>query len=256
MQPTYSLLSSLKGQQRQMDAVSNNLANANTPGFKEDLVLFREYYNEAVGQDMESEEESFAHHEYISPYNRGATSLVMPDHVAQKMFNGKFKPTNNPFDLALKTDGFFTLETIQGERFTRNGQFMVDGEGYLSTVNGDRVLGKNGLIQVKGNEFSVGQDGSVIVDNKTVDVLKIVDFEQRDRLTKLGNSYWAPSSTSQVAKPASQIEVHQGVIEGSNVDTVKEMVKMISVNRSYEASQKALRSVDEIDQKSISLARV
>ena len=239
-----------------MDAVSNNLANVNTTGYKSDEVLFREYYNESIGQDLESEEELFAHGEFISPYSRGGTSFVMPDHVSPSMKQGIFRDTSNPLDMAIQSDGFFVIDSPYGARYTRNGQFLKDSEGYLSTNAGHRVLGKKGPIQLTGKEFSVGQDGAVMMDGKEVDFLKIVKFDQPSRLTKMGNSYWVPSSTAQQPINVDRPVIHQGSLEGSNVDSIKEMVKMIAVNRSYEASQKAIRSVDELDDKSVSIARV
>ncbi len=256
MESIYSLLSAMKGQQRQLDAVSNNLANVNTTGYKGDKVLFREYYNEFTGQDLESDEERFAHDEFISPLSRGSTSFVMPDHVSPSMSQGMFKSTQNPFDLAIRSDGFFVIDTPYGSRYTRNGQFLKDSEGYLINNSGHKVLGKKGHIKVEGNVFSVGQDGAVLVDGKEVDSLRIVSFPEPTRLTKLGNSYWVPSSTEQKPKELESAVVHQGTLEGSNVDSVQEMVKMITVNRSYEASQKVMRSIDELDDKSISIARI
>ncbi len=256
MEPIYSLLSAMKGQQRQMDSVSNNLANVNTAGFKKDQVLFREYYNDFVGQDLESEEEKFAHGEFISPYSRGGTSFVMPDDVSPSMSKGTFKSTENPFDLAIKSEGFFTIETPFGQRYTRNGEFLRDGEGFLITTSGDKVLGKNGPIKITGKEFSVGKEGSIFIDGNEVDSLNIVGFQEPNRLTKMGNSYWVPSSTAQKPTVLDNAVIHQGVVEGSNVDSVQEMVKMITINRSYEASQKVMTSLDDLDDKSISIARI
>lgn len=256
MESVYTLLSALKGQQRQMDAVSNNLANLNTPGFKEDEVLFREYYTEFAGQDLESEEEKFVHHEFIAPMTRGATSFVRPDTVAQKMQRGEFRHTDNPMDLALKSDGFFVVQSQHGPRYTRNGNFQKGSDGHLITNSGDQVMGKKGPIQVKGDEFIVGEDGTVLVDGKPVDTIQVVNFEQPGMLTRMGNSYWAVSSKDQKPIVSDNVLMHQGVVEGSNVDSVKEMVKMIAVNRSYEASQKALRSADELDSSSITIARI
>jgi flagellar basal-body rod protein FlgG len=246
----------MKGQQRQLDSVSNNLANVNTTGFKSDEMLFREYYNEYLGQDLESEEELFAHEEFISPFSRGGTSFVMPDHVSPSMKQGIFKHTNNPMDIAIQSDGFFVVDTPQGIRYTRNGQFLKDNEGFLITNSGHRVLGKNGPLKVEGKEFSVGQDGVAIIDGKETDYFRIVNFEQPARLTKLGNSYWVPASDKQNPIEIDRPIVVQGVLEGSNVEAVQEMVKMIAVNRSYEASQKALRSLDDLDEKSITIAKV
>ncbi len=118
------------------------------------------------------------------------------------------------------------------------------------------MLGKKGPIQITGKEFSVGQDGAVLVDGKEIDFIKIVNFDQPARLTRLGNSYWVPSSKAQKPIGMDRPVILQGVLESSNVDSVQEMIKMIAVNRSYEASQKAIRSVDELDDKSVSIARV
>lgn len=256
MDSTYSLLSAMKGQQRQMDAVANNLANVNTAGYKADEVLFREYYNEYVGQDLESEEERFAHEEFISPFSRGGTSYVKPDHVSPSMKQGMFKDTNNDFDIAIKSEGFFIVDSPYGPRYTRNGNFLKDAEGFLTTNAGHKVLGKNGPIKISGNNFSVGQDGSVLVDGNEVDFFRIVNFPEPTRLTKLGNSLWVPSSIQQKPIEIERPVLMQGVLEGSNVESVQEMVKMITVNRSYEASQRILNSMDELSEKSISIARV
>ncbi len=256
MDSIYSLLSAMKGQQRQMEAVSNNLANVNTAGYKSDSVLFREHYNTYVGQDLESEEEMFTHEDFISPFSRGGTSFVKPDHVSPSMKQGSFKQTDNTLDLAIKSEGFFVVDTPFGARYTRNGQFLKDSDGFLITNAGHRILGKNGPIKLTGNEVSFGQDGAVIVDKQEVDFLKIVNFENPSRLTKLGNSYWVPSSDKQNPIDIDRPVILQGVVEGSNVDSVQEMVKMIAVNRSYEASQKTIRSMDELDEKSVSIARV
>ena len=94
------------------------------------------------------------------------------------------------------------------------------------------------------------------MDNKKVDTLQVVKFEQPDRLTKLGNSYWLPGSDAQVPNSFDGAVVQQGVYEGSNVETVEEMVEMINLNRSYEAAQRALRSNDDLSGQVINIARV
>jgi flagellar basal-body rod protein FlgF len=256
MESIYTLLSAMKGQQRQMDAVANNLANVNTTGYKGDKVLFREYYNEIAGQDLESEEEKFAHDEFISPLSRGGTSFVMPDHVSPSMANGSFKATEKPFDLAIRSEGFFVVETPYGTRYTRNGQFMRDPKGFLTTNSGDKVQGLKGDIRVNGKDFAVGEDGNITIDGRVVDKLKIMGFPEEDRLTKMGNSYWAPSSSEQKPTIPEFINIEQRTLESSNVDTVQEMVSMISLNRSYEASQKLMRSLDDLDEQIISIAKI
>ena len=256
METIYTLLSALKGQQRQMDTVSNNLANVNTPGYKQDQVMFKEYYNKMIGQDLESEEEKFAHEDFTSPYNRGNSSFVFTDHVSPLMHKGDFRATDNPYDLAIQTEGFFVVETPMGHRYTRNGHFLRDSEGYLITSAGDKVLGEKGLIKITGKEFSVGSDGKIIVDAKETDTFQIMAFKEPHRMNKLGNSYWAPGSKGQKPIKFDNVVIQQGAIEGSNVDSIQEMVRMITVNRSYEAAQKAIRSTDDLDEKSISIARI
>ncbi len=256
MDSIYTLLSAMKAQQRQMDAVSNNLANVNTTGYKGDKVLFREYYNEMAGQDLESEEENFAHDEFISPLSRGGTSYVKPDHVSPSMTKGSFKVTERPFDLAIRSEGFFVVETPYGTRYTRNGQFLRDPKGFLTTNSGDKVQGLKGDIRVNGKDFAVGEDGNITIDGRVIDTLKIMGFPEQDRLTKMGNSYWSPSSSEQKPAKPEFISIEQRALESSNVDTVQEMVSMISVNRSYEASQKLMRSLDDLDEQIISIAKI
>ena len=256
MDSTYSLLSALKGRQMQMDTIANNLANVNTPGFKQDQVMFREYYNQIIGQDLESEEEKFAHGEFTSPFHRGSSSYVLMDHVSPLMHKGDFTATDNPYDLAIQTEGFFVVDTAQGPRYTRNGRFLRDREGYLVTTTGDRVLGKKGPIPISGKQFKVGGDGRIHVDNNVVDQFRIVTFRQPERLSKMGNSYWAPGSKAQEPIDFDNFAIQQGTIEGSNVDSIQELVKMIAVNRSYEAAQRAMRSKDDLDDKTISIARI
>ena len=256
MDSIYALTSALKGQQRQMEAVSNNLANAQTPGYKKDTVLFKELFNEYSTQDLESDQEQFVHENYISPLSRGNVSFVAPDHVSPRMTTGKMTPSDNPFDLSLQGEGFFVVQSDKGLVYTRNGRFMKDKDNFLITNSGDKVLGQHGHIKINGANFAVGSEGNVLVDNKKVDTLQVVKFEQPDRLTKLGNSYWLPGSDAQVPNSFDGAVVQQGVYEGSNVETVEEMVEMINLNRSYEAAQRALRSNDDLSGQVINIARV
>ncbi|MDX2471952.1 MAG: flagellar hook-basal body protein [SAR324 cluster bacterium] len=256
MDSIFTLLSAMKGNQRQMDATANNLANANTPGFKRDQVLFREMYTEFSEQDLESEEESFAHENYLSPLSRGGTSFVMPDHVSPQMNTGRIIPTSSPKDIAIQNDGFLVVQGSKGTAYTRDGRFLEDQEGFLITKSGDRVMGEKGPILVGGKDMAIGSDGAVIVGGQLVDKLQVVKFEQPTRLTKLGGGYWAPGSDKQIAMPQKDPRIAQGVYESSNVDVVTEMVDMITVNRSFEAAQRAMRSNDSLDEKSITIARI
>ncbi len=253
----YTLLSGMKSQEGKMDDISNNLANVTTPGYKKDQRLFREYYTKFAGQDLQSEEDRFANESFLSPEDKGIASFVAPDSSYIDRKQGNIQFTGQKFDMALTQPGFFSIETPLGERYTRNGTFMKNEQDYLVTSTGDKVLGEKGAIRVLGENLRVSEIGEVFVDNVQVDKLKIVDFPAEAPLTKLGNSYYALAHSSKF-KPhlRKDISVQQGSIERSNVDTVNEMVNMITANRSYEAAQRAMQSVDSLDQESITIARI
>jgi flagellar basal-body rod protein FlgG len=170
--------------------------------------------------------------------------------------------------------GFFTVQTPLGERYTRNGAFTLGKEGMLLTKEGYPVLGKNGPISIKENNFVIDQKGRIFVNKalpedpdrlismienewqqtEQIDSLKLVEFERDRYIKKQGSSLWIDTPES---GPAVQIaeenlpKIRQGFIEGSNVNPVVEMVKMIEVNRAYEANQRAVSNHDSITGKLI-----
>jgi flagellar basal-body rod protein FlgG len=181
---------------------------------------------------------------------------------------GPLKQTENFFDLALEGQGFLSVATEGGERYTRNGSFHLNDEGYLVTKHGEPVLGENGPLRLKKNNFVIDQDG-VVWQNSTfagderrlvslqenewenlerVDRLRLVEFHRPRYLEKVGNSFWQSTEESGPAQIAVQDrpKVRQGFLEGSNVNVVTEMVKMIEVNRSYEANQKLIQTEDAL----------
>lgn len=187
------------------------------------------------------------------------------------------KQTDNAFDIALEGEGFFAVQTPFGERYTRNGSFLIGAEGMLVTKQGYPVLGENGPIQLKLNNFVVDEDG-VIYENEAfaddpnrlvsmrenewedtvaVDRLRIVDMRNTRYIEKQGNSLWRTTEESGEAFLASgddRPKVHQGFLETSNVNPVTEMVQLIEVNRAYEANQKAIQSQDQMTGQLISRA--
>jgi flagellar basal-body rod protein FlgG len=163
--------------------------------------------------------------------------------------------------------GFLTVSTPWGERYTRNGSFQLGKEGYLETKEGYPVMGENGPIRVKANNFKIDNDGAVWInaaypddpevfagresnqweDTVLLDTLKIVEFDLDRYLEKQGTSLYRESETSgpaMIMEAGSRPKVIQGFVEASNVDPVIEMVNMIEVNRAYEANQKVIQSED------------
>ncbi|HUX20018.1 MAG TPA: flagellar hook-basal body protein, partial [Spirochaetia bacterium] len=194
--------------------------------------------------------------------------------VYTEFTQGPMKQTGNPFDLALNGQGFFTVQTPEGQRYTRNGTFLINKDGMLVDDQGDAVLGEKGPIFLKKNNFVVDKEGRIYqnpefagdpnrlvsksentwTNRELVDTLKIVDFPERRYLEKQGNSQWKATDNS--GRPAQvdlgrATEVEQGFLEGSNVNPVTSMVNMIEVNRAYEANQKTIQTQDSLADKLI-----
>jgi len=256
MSGIYTLLSASKALQRKIDVTSNNLANVNTPGYKSDKAVFKEYLTKSIGQDLESEEEQFVHHEFISPFSNGGNSFAVTDTVTPNMSNGRFRKTERNLDFALGKQGFFAVQTPQGKRYTRDGQFEIDSKGFLVTQSGDKVLGSKGFIQMKGKDFVVGKDGVVTENGVESNRLLVVRFPKESSMTKMGNSLWATSFEGQQPKIMDDPLIHQGMVEDSNVNSVEEMVQLLTVNRSFEASINAMGMIDELDEQAISISEV
>ncbi len=212
--------------QTQLEVLSQNLANANTAGFKKDNVSFKEYLMplEAAGP---------------GPDGRAMTSL---SEYKTDFTNGAVIKTVNPFDVALEGTGFIALE---GDRYTRRGDLKRSADGYLTAFNGTKVLGKKGPIKLPEGKLDISEKGEISINGDQVDTIKIVDFKKTDSLTKAGDSIFATNEKA----VASQASVRQGYVEASNVEPVKEMVRMIETLREFETYQKAIQTFDDATSK-------
>jgi len=236
--------------EKRLQIISNNLANSNTVGYKQDHGRFRIIDLSALPEG--STQNSV-------PLNPAQTDLfwnqfnVYTDHTS-----GSLKNTGNDFDMALVGKGFFCVQTPDGIHYTRKGDFTLDENGVLVTRNGWPVLGESGEISVDSEEnphqykkFSVDEEGNISVDGNQVDSLRLVDFPQPYNLTKVGEALFKPADSGPGGIQAEGIRVSQGFIELSNVDAVKMMTEMIEVLRGYESYQKIIRSVDEVNSRAI-----
>ncbi len=256
MSGIYPLVKAAGVMERKMDTLTNNLANVNTAGFKQDQPAFREVLSQAQQVLPESPEEQFLSHEYLDQYVGMEKSAVTVDEIGKNFSPGPMNYTGNALDLALNNEGFFSVQTPWGQRFTRNGSFQLNPEGVIVTQDNYPVLGENGPIKAIGQEILVDDRGRVQVDGNIIDRLLTVRFRNQDNLQKLGNSFYAPLSSDDVPIPSEEVTVQQGSLEGSNVNTVQEMTRMITANRTYESIHKSLTSIDKMNEKAISLARV
>ena len=257
VQGAFSLVSYGKALERQMEAVANNLANVDTVGYKADQPAFTSVFAQAMGQPSQSDEESFFHFDHLPPLTGVGQFFTIVGDMGKNYDQGRLVHTGNRLDFALtEKDTFFTVLTPQGERFTRAGNFRLNADNQLVTAEGVTVNGKEGPLVIEGDDVQVTEDGTVLVDGEIIGGIKIVTFPFPDRLQKLGNSLFAPVDAENEARISEDVQLVQGSVESSNVEAVKEMVRMIEANRAYTSMQRAIRVEDDMNRQAISLAEV
>jgi flagellar basal-body rod protein FlgG len=163
------------------------------------------------------------------------------------------KSTGNPLDLAIAGDGFFRVQTPEGEFLTRQGVYHLSAEGFVVDAHGNQLLGAGGPLQVaEGGAVLVDADGGFSVNGELIDTIELVRIEDPRALEKVGNSLLRirPGADAQ-AIPAEDSTVEQGFLEAANVDVVSEMVNMIEAMRAFEAYQKMISGSFEQDKKAI-----
>ena len=248
----YTAYTGMLNEQYRMDIMSNNLANADTVGFKKEGSTSQAYSEVMAVKIKDTTEDP------NTPKRLGNMSLgVKIGETYTDFSQGSLRDTGNTYDLALSGDGFFNIEFTNkaGEtstKYTRAGNFTLTKEGYLTTKDGDYVLGENGRIQLSttaGNTV-IMEDGSIYQDDVLVTKLKITEFEDTNYLTHFGESMW-DAKEGAVANDATDFRVHQGYVEMSNISVVTEMVNMIIIQRQYEANQKLITTYDESLDKSV-----
>jgi len=262
----YTGASGMRAQQFRLDAVANNLANVSTDGYKRDVASFKAFPEMLLRR---TEDDGV----YMHPFGSGDAAPIMGklgtgvelNELFTTFTQGAPKETTNDFDLMLEGSGFFSVATPYGERYTRNGSFILGKEGYLVTKDGYPVLGENGPINIKANNFKIDSEGRVWINaayqddpdqmvgreanlwEETVllDTLKIVEFDLDRYLKKQGVSFYMETEESgpaMIINDEKRPKVLQGFLEASNIDPVVEMVQMIEVNRAYEANQKVIQT--------------
>jgi flagellar basal body rod protein FlgG len=208
--------SALRYYERRQEIVANNLANANTEGFKAERIFAR-----LIGE-----------------------SHPAPD-TATDLRRGAFKETGNALDLATDSDGFFVVSTAQGERLSRGGSLQRSPEGILTDANGHAVLGEKGVITLGEGTVTIDRDGLVAVNGEAIDRLRMETIPTGTDVQHDAGTLFLPGATRE-ALALGDRKVKQGFVEESNVNTVSTMVDMISVQRAYANAAKALTTLDGI----------
>ncbi|ADK85691.1 flagellar basal-body rod protein FlgF [Desulfarculus baarsii DSM 2075] len=208
---------------RHMDVTANNLANVSTTGFKGDRLIFDDMLSREMQVDFSQ---------------------------------GSLQETGNPLDVALSGDGFFMIRTPGGDRLTRSGAFKMDANGALVTSEGHAVLDSAGqpvTLNPSGGQVFIDSEGNVSQDGAQVATLAVVEVQNKAALQKDGRTAFSGADGQlPPTAPAADVVVNQGSLEMSNVTVVDQMVNMITAQRAFESYQKAVHSLQEIDQKAVS----
>lgn len=215
----YIALSAESALRRRMDVIANNIANMNTSAYKSEEMLFVQHLVKSRGDDR------------IAPTK---LAFVRDVGLVRNLQDGPIRDTGNPLDVALKGEGYLVVQTPQGERYTRDGRLQLNAEGALVTQHGFEVMSSAGTPFFFGpgdKDIHIARDGTISTRTGEVGKLRVVNFNDPRRLMKVaGNLY----RTDQTPQDVENADVVQNALEGSNVQPVLEMSRMIETQRSYD----------------------
>ena len=204
---------------RQMDVIATNLANLETAGFKAENMIFTEHLEQTAAGEV--------------------LSLVHDVGFVRDLSEGPMVGTQSPLDLAIHGQGYFVVDTPDGERYTRHGVFQLDADGQIVTTEGNPVLNSGGApitVPLGASSITITGDGTISADAQEIGRIKLVGFENPQALSKVGSGLYEAVGQSPTTDPDS--EIMQGMVESSNVKGVVEMTRMVDTVRSYQAAAK------------------
>lgn len=221
----------MEGLEKWQTAISQNLANSSTAGYKSVNVALRSQLTSASAGDFGS-----------------ALSSEMVKSAANVDYStGSFIQSDDPLSCAIEGDGFFQIQTADGQtKYTRNGQFRLDNDNRLVNGDGEVVIGRNGPISATpgGGDVSIRATGEVYQGTIQIGTLAVASIANQESLVPAGGGYVVDNAADAGVEEVANPKVLQGVYETSNVSAMREMVNMIVVSRAYEANQKAIGSQD------------
>jgi flagellar basal-body rod protein FlgF/flagellar basal-body rod protein FlgG len=221
----YAACTALMSRTEALDTIANNLANANTTGYRAQKNQFSSVLAAAENAPGSAVNQAINNYGILS-----GTTLDQTQGALQK--------TGNDLDLAIQGPGYFVVQTANGPMYTRNGSFQVSSKGQLITSAGDPVMGDKGPISVPPGTVSISPDGTISSNGAVAGNLKLVQFAAGTQLTSAGETYYTAPAKSETA--ATDSTVKQGMLESSNVNPVSSMVELITAQRSAEMMQRAL----------------
>ena len=223
---------------RELDIVANNIANAQTTGFHaEELVVETEPVRRAANLGVS-----------------GPARFVLAPEIGRDFSQGPLAQTGRPLDVALEGDGaFFRIGGDGPERYSRDGAFVTDAEGQLMTRDGLPVLDDGGspiTLDPQLGEPTIGRDGAINQNGQTVGRIGVVRFDVLSVLEKDGDNLYVNTSNEEPAA-ATDVLVHQGMLEGSNVNTLVEITSLIEIQRAYEATARMIENVNDLSRRAV-----
>lgn len=265
-------LSGQVAQQRKVETIANNVANANTVGFKKDQLVFKEHLTALTKgvEDIDIPRKEFSPADFY--HTQGAENAMVAVDGSFTIFEqGTLIPTNNPLDVALKGEGFLEVLTPTGVRFTRKGNLSLNKDGELVTDQGYRILSsldvpqetlrdpasegsfptpEERVLRVPTNsKLTISNEGEVLTRDGLVGKLSVVEFVDKHALRKEGNSLYITPEEANIVRTNIKTTVNQGFLEGSNVNAIEEMSELIKAHRHFESIQKAINAYDSISGK-------
>lgn len=255
-------------QQRNVETIANNVANANTPGFKKDSLVFKEYLTaleKGYSEDIDLPNKEWSPEDFYRSYG-AEKGFVRVDGSYVDHQQGSLTPTGNPFDLALKGKGFFEVLTPNGVRYTRNGSLSLTNQGELVTTQGHFLLAKTDgenptdpesrKIKISStNQLSINLQGEIFSGENKIAELAVSEFKDIHALKKEGNTLFINNFDENLMSQ-NKTTVYQGFVEKSNVNAVSEMSNLIKANRQFESIQKVIKAYDQLSGKAVNeLAR-
>ena len=242
----YTAVSGLVTLEKKQSNISNNISNATTTGFKND-VLITKSFDEVMLQNKAKAIGDKTVTQKLGTISLGAEI----DTISTIFTQGDLKSTDKNTDFAIDGRGFFVVQRANGNEteavYTRDGNFKIGNDGYLMTSNGDRVLGVNkntGAVEpifVGASEMVIDKENNIFLGNVATHTLATADFEEYDSLEKIGNNYYRGENPIMNAN----VSVEQGFLESSNVNIANEMINMMTTMRSFETNQRVVTMIDE-----------
>jgi len=230
---TYIALSRQMALRRELDITAHNVANMTTPAYKAERMVFQEYLVKQAGTKEED------------------ISFTQDIGLARDLSDGSMTQTGNPFDLAISGDGYFSVETDEGVRYTRHGRFQLNDARELVTGDGHQLLAFNGartIIPEGTGKVDIAEDGTISSAQGILGKVGIVTFEDVQDLERLPNSLY---QTDQRAELVARPRLRQGMLEQSNVQPIMELTRLIEIQREHQSVQNLINKEHDRQKKAI-----